>query len=228
MPKLVLLRHGQSNWNRDDRFTGWTDVGLSAQGEAEARSAGQALLNAGFSFDVCFTSVLKRAIKTLWIVLEQMDLMWLPVHKTWRLNERHYGALQGFNKTEMAQKVGEEQVFLWRRSYDIRPPALEESDERSPARDPRYSALAPRELPRTESLEDTITRVLPYWESEIAPAVQSGKRVLISAHGNSLRGLMKHLERISDQEIPRVEIPTGQPLAYELDEDLKVLARGYL
>lgn len=228
MLKLVLLRHGESVWNKENRFTGWTDVGLSEQGAAEAKEAGRLLLDRGFAFDLCFTSYLKRAIKTLWIVLEEMDLMWLPIHHHWRLNERHYGALQGLNKKETAEKVGEEQVHLWRRSYDVPPPALAPDDERWPGRDPRYAGLSPTAIPRTESLKDTIERVLPYWREVIVPELKMGKRVLISAHGNSLRGLVKHLDDIADDEIPGVEIPTGRPLVYELDGELKVLQRYYL
>ncbi|HXV21027.1 MAG TPA: 2,3-diphosphoglycerate-dependent phosphoglycerate mutase [Desulfuromonadales bacterium] len=228
MLKLVLLRHGQSTWNRENRFTGWTDVGLSEQGVAEAKAAADLLLRHGFVFDLCFTSYLKRAIKTLWIVLEGMDLMWLPVHNHWRLNERHYGALQGLNKEETAQQAGPEQVHLWRRSFDVPPPALDPNDERHPRFDPRYISLSPDELPATESLRDTIARVLPYWQSAIVPELKLGKRVLIAAHGNSLRGLVKHLDQISDADIPGVEIPTGKPLVYELDGELQVVERYYL
>jgi 2,3-bisphosphoglycerate-dependent phosphoglycerate mutase len=227
MIKLVLLRHGESIWNRENRFTGWTDVDLSPKGVEEAGQAAELLKKEGFSFDVCYTSYLKRAIKTLWIVLEKMDLMWLPVLKSWHLNERHYGALQGLSKLETAEKVGKEQVFAWRRSYDVRPPALEMSDKRFPGHDLRYAQLADSRLPRTESLKDTIERVLPYWKDVIAPDIRQGKRVLISAHGNSLRGLVKHLEGISDDEIPNVEIPTGIPLIYELDKSMKPI-RYYL
>lgn len=228
MLKLVLLRHGQSVWNRDDRFTGWTDVGLSKQGVAEAERSAGLLQKSGFQFDLCYTSYLKRAIKTLWIVLELMDLMWLPVRNSWRLNERHYGALQGLNKAETAARVGKEQVHLWRRSFDVRPPALTVDDERWPGRDPRYAGLAPAEVPGTESLQDTIQRVLPYWHEVIVPELRQGRRVLISAHGNSLRGLVKYLDKISDADIPGVEIPTGQPLIYELDDRLEVEKRYYL
>lgn len=228
MIKLVLLRHGESIWNRENRFTGWTDVDLSPKGVEEAGQAAELLKKEGFSFDVCYTSYLKRAIKTLWIVLEKMDLMWLPVLKSWRLNERHYGALQGLNKLETAKKVGKEQVFAWRRSYDARPPALEKSDKRFPGHDPRYAQLSESQLPRTESLKDTVERVLPYWHDVIAPDIRQGKKVLISAHGNSLRGLVKHLEGISDDEIPNVEIPTGIPLIYDLDESMKPIKRYYL
>ena len=228
MLKLVLLRHGQSTWNRENRFTGWTDVGLSERGVAEAEEAADLLLRHGFVFDLCFTSYLKRAIKTLWIVLEGMDLMWLPVHNHWRLNERHYGALQGLNKEETAQQAGPEQVHLWRRSFDVPPPALDPNDERHPRFDPRYTSLSPDELPATESLRATIARVLPYWQSAIVPELKQGKRVLIAAHGNSLRGLVKHLDQIADEDIPGVEIPTGKPLVYELDGELRVVERYYL
>jgi 2,3-bisphosphoglycerate-dependent phosphoglycerate mutase len=228
MLKLVLLRHGQSTWNRENRFTGWTDIGLSEQGVAEAEEAADLLLRHGFVFDLCFTSYLKRAIKTLWIVLEGMDRMWLPVHNHWRLNERHYGALQGLNKEETAQQAGPEQVHLWRRSFDVPPPALDPNDERHPRFDPRYISLSPDELPATESLRDTIARVLPYWQSAIVPELKQGKRVLIAAHGNSLRGLVKHLDQISDADIPGVEIPTGKPLVYELNGELQVVERYYL
>jgi 2,3-bisphosphoglycerate-dependent phosphoglycerate mutase len=228
MLKLVLLRHGQSVWNRDDRFTGWTDVGLSEQGVAEAERSADLLMRHGFTFDACYTSFLKRAIKTLWIVLEKMDLMWLPVYNSWRLNERHYGALQGQNKKEMADKVGKEQVHLWRRSYDVQPPALEIDDERWPGSDPRYADLPPAAIPRTESLKDTIERVLPYWHEVIVHDLHQGHRLLISAHGNSLRGLVKYLENIADEDIPGVEIPTGQPLIYELDDKLEVREKYYL
>jgi 2,3-bisphosphoglycerate-dependent phosphoglycerate mutase len=226
--KLVLLRHGQSVWNMDNRFTGWTDVDLSEQGVAEARAAGQAMDAAGLEFDLCFTSVLKRAIKTLWLALEAMDRMWLPIHNDWRLNERHYGALQGLNKAETAKKYGDDQVFIWRRSFDVRPPPLEAGDERSSRNDPRYAGLVPEELPSTESLKDTIARVLPYWHESIVPNLRAGKRVLISAHGNSLRGLIKYLDTVSDDDIPKLEIPTGIPLVYELDTQLRPTAHYYL
>jgi 2,3-bisphosphoglycerate-dependent phosphoglycerate mutase len=228
MYKLVLLRHGQSTWNLENRFTGWTDVGLTPQGEAEAHEAGRLLSAEGYTFDVAFTSVLKRAIKTLWIVLEEMGLEWIPVYNSWRLNERHYGALQGLNKAEMAAKYGEEQVKLWRRSYDVPPPALDWDDPRHPRFDRRYAALKPEELPACESLKDTLQRVLPYWHATLAPTIRSGQRVLISAHGNSLRALVKHLDNLSDQEIVELNIPTGIPLVYELDEDLQPLQRYYL
>ncbi|MDH3571623.1 MAG: 2,3-diphosphoglycerate-dependent phosphoglycerate mutase [Gemmatimonadota bacterium] len=229
MKQLVLLRHGESTWNKENRFTGWTDVGLTEQGVREALSAGRTLLDKGFTFDVAYTSVLKRAIKTLWIALEEMDLMWIPVHRSWRLNERHYGALQGLNKAETAERHGEEQVKLWRRSYDIRPPALTPDDARHPGRDPRYADLTEEELPLTECLKDTVARMLPYWFDVIAPAVQAGKRVLVSAHGNSLRALVKHLDRIPDEEIVGLNIPTGIPLVYELnDADLSPIRSYYL
>jgi 2,3-bisphosphoglycerate-dependent phosphoglycerate mutase len=223
------LRHGQSTWNRDDRFTGWTDVDLTEKGAAEAREAGRRIREANLGVGVCFTSYLKRAIRTLWLALDEMDRVWLPVHKSWRLNERHYGALQGLNKKGMAEKVGEDQVFTWRRSYDVRPPALDPTDERYPGRDPRYASLEPWELPRTESLEDTVRRVLPYWREVVAPALRQGAgAVLVSAHGNSLRALVKHLDRVSDEDIPGVEIPTGVPLLYDLGDDLKPRESRYL
>jgi 2,3-bisphosphoglycerate-dependent phosphoglycerate mutase len=228
MLKLVLLRHGESVWNRDNRFTGWTDVGLSEKGITEAEEAAELLMANGYIFDACYTSYLKRAIKTLWIVLEKMDLMWLPVLSSWRLNERHYGALQGLNKKEMAEREGKEQVHLWRRSYDVRPPELDLDDERWPGSDPRYADLPPAAIPRTESLKDTIERVLPYWHEVIVHDLRQKKRLLISAHGNSLRGLVKYLENISDDDIPGVEIPTGRPLVYELDEKLEVQEKYYL
>jgi 2,3-bisphosphoglycerate-dependent phosphoglycerate mutase len=226
--KVVLLRHGESVWNKENRFTGWTDVDLSEKGVVEAQEAGKILKTEGFSFDLAYTSVLKRAIKTLNIVLEEMDLLWLPVTKNWRLNERHYGALQGLNKAEIAEHHGSEQVHLWRRSYDVPPPALDEDDERFPGRDPRYRDLERRELPHTECLKDTVERFLPYWHDEIGPTINSGKRVIIAAHGNSLRALVKYLDEISDEEIPALNIPTGVPLIYELDEDLKPIKRYYL
>ena len=226
--RLVLARHGESVWNKENRFTGWTDVDLSEKGLLEAHEAGQILREGGYVFDVAFTSVLKRSIRTLWIILDELDQMWIPIHVHWRLNERHYGSLQGLNKAEMASKYGEEQVLLWRRSYDVRPPPLEETDERYPASDPRYAALGKNEVPRCESLKDTVRRVLPYWHEVIAPAITSGKRILISAHGNSLRALVKHLDRISDEEIAQLNIPTGIPLVYELDDDLKPINHYYL
>lgn len=228
MFKLVLLRHGQSIWNLENRFTGWTDVGLSAQGFSEAHAAGALLRGEGYGFDLCFTSVLRRAIQTLWIVLEELGLEWLPVKNAWQLNERHYGALQGLNKAEMAKQFGEEQVKIWRRSYDVPPPGLDETDRRHPRLDPRYGQLGDAQLPATESLKMTLQRVVPFWDSDIAPAVRTGQRVLIAAHGNSLRALVKHLDGISDAEITELNIPTGIPLVYELDADLRPIARGYL
>ncbi|HEX5807205.1 MAG TPA: 2,3-diphosphoglycerate-dependent phosphoglycerate mutase [Anaerolineales bacterium] len=228
MYKLVLVRHGQSTWNLENRFTGWTDVGLTAQGESEAHEAGRLLREGGYEFDVAYTSVLRRAIKTLWIVMEEMGIEWLPVYRAWQLNERHYGALQGLNKAEMAQKFGEEQVHIWRRSYDIPPPALDASDERHPRFDRRYASLTPDQLPATESLKITLERVLPYWHMVLAPAVMSGQRLLVVAHGNSLRALVKYLDGISEEEIPGLNIPTGVPLVYELDEDLKPTTHYYL
>jgi 2,3-bisphosphoglycerate-dependent phosphoglycerate mutase len=226
--KLVLIRHGESEWNRENRFTGWTDVDLSEKGRQEAQEGGRLLKDGGYVFDVAYTSVLKRAIRTLWIVLDELDQMWIPVHPSWRLNERHYGALQGLNKAETAAKFGEDQVKIWRRSYDIPPPPLTPDDERYPGRDPRYKELSDRELPLTECLKDTVARFLPYWHETIAPAVRSGKRVLIVAHGNSLRALVKYLDNISDEEIVGLNIPTGIPLVYELDATLKPERRYYL
>jgi 2,3-bisphosphoglycerate-dependent phosphoglycerate mutase len=228
MKKLVLLRHGESIWNQQNRFTGWVDIGLTDRGMREALEAGWTLLQSGYSFDVAYTSLLKRAIKTLWIVLEEMDLMWIPVYRSWRLNERHYGALQGLNKTETAERFGREQVMIWRRSYAVTPPALSENDEYYPGRDPRYASLKPGELPLTESLKDVTARFLPYWEEVITPAIREGRGVLIVAHGNSLRGLVKHLDCISDEKIVELNIPTGVPLVYELDDDLKPLRSYYL
>lgn len=228
MYKLVLLRHGQSVWNLENRFTGWTDVGLTDLGREEAHTAAKLLAEGGFSFDVAITSVLKRAIHTLWIVMEDMELEWLPVSRAWQLNERHYGALQGLNKSEMAVKFGEEQVKLWRRSYDIPPPALEWDDPRHPRFDRRYAGLTKEQLPACESLKNTLERVLPYWHSVLAPTIQSGQRVLIAAHGNSLRAMVKYLDNISDQEIVSLNIPTGIPLVYELDEDLRPIKSYYL
>jgi 2,3-bisphosphoglycerate-dependent phosphoglycerate mutase len=228
MSELVLLRHGESTWNKENRFSGWTDVDLSEKGVKEAHQGGRLLKQANFVFDVAFTSVLKRAIRTLWIVQDEMDLMWIPVEKSWRLNERHYGALQGLNKSETAKKRGEEQVHIWRRSYDVQPPALEKSDDRYPGNDPKYRHLDPKDLPFTESLKDTVARFLPYWHQSIAPAIKSGQRVIISAHGNSLRALVKFLDDIPDQEIPNLNIPTGIPLIYELDENLKPVRHHYL
>jgi len=226
--KLVLLRHGQSTWNLENRFTGWTDVGLSSQGEIEAHNAGKLLREGNFLFDLAYTSVLKRAIKTLWIALEEMEMEWLPVIRAWQLNERHYGSLQGLNKAEMAEKFGEAQVKIWRRSYDVPPPALELDDPRHPRFDRRYAGLTADELPGTESLKLTLDRVLPYWHSAIAPSILSGKRVLIAAHGNSLRAMVKYLDNISDEAIVELNIPTGVPLVYELDADLKPLTHYYL
>ena len=223
--RLVLLRHGESDWNRENRFTGWTDVDLSARGIEEARAAGRSLAAAGLRFDLAFTSLLKRAIRTLWITLEELDQMWLPVEKSWRLNERHYGALQGLDKAEMAAKFGEQQVLAWRRSYDTPPPPLEKNDSRYEGSDPRYAGVA---VPRSECLKDTVARVIPYWNSAIAPAVSAGRKVLIAAHGNSLRALVKHLDNISDADIMPLNIPTGVPLVYELDERLKPLKHAYL
>jgi 2,3-bisphosphoglycerate-dependent phosphoglycerate mutase len=228
MRTLVLLRHGESIWNKENRFTGWTDVGLSRKGIGEARSAGGILLREGDRFDVAYTSVLKRAIKTLWLVLEEMDLMWIPIQNAWQMNERHYGALQGLNKQETVARHGEEQVLIWRRSYDIQPPPLSKDDQRAPHRDPRYAGLAPAAAPLTESLKDTVARVLPYWESSIAPTVRDGKRVLIASHGNSLRALVKHLDGVSDEEIAGLNIPTGIPLVYLLEDDLKPIRHFYL
>lgn len=228
MTKLVLLRHGQSQWNKENRFTGWTDVDLDETGRAEAKSAGQVLKNEGYTFDIAFTSVLKRAIRTLWTVMDEMDLMWIPVYRTWRLNERHYGALQGLNKAETAEKFGDDQVKIWRRSYDVPPPALEVSDERYPGHDRRYADLTKEELPLTECLKDTVERFLPYYHSTIVPQVKAGKRVIIAAHGNSLRALVKYLDNMSDDEVIALNIPTGVPLVYELDDDLKVIRHYYL
>lgn len=228
MYKLVLVRHGQSTWNLENRFTGWTDVGLTDQGLAEAHEAGRLLQEGGYSFDVAFTSVLRRAIQTLWVILQDMNLEWIPVTNAWQLNERHYGALQGLNKAETAKKYGEEQVKIWRRSYDVPPPALEWTDERHPRFDPRYAALPPEKLPATESLKLTLERVLPYWHSTLVPAIKSGKRVLVAAHGNSIRALVKYLDDISDADIPELNIPTGVPLVYELDSDLRPVKHYYL
>lgn len=234
MYKVVLLRHGQSQWNLENRFTGWTDVDISDKGYIEASAAGELLKKEGYTFDIAYTSVLKRAIRTLWITLDKLDLMWIPVVRSWRLNERHYGALQGLNKAETAEKHGDEQVHIWRRSYDVRPPELEESDERHPMHDPRYSAemmndgLPNSQVPGTECLQDTVARFVPYWEEVIVPSIKSGKKVLLAAHGNSLRSLVKYLDNISDEEIPSLNIPTGIPLVYELDEDMKPIKHYYL
>ncbi len=228
MYKIVLLRHGESIWNQENRFTGWTDVGLTEKGMAEALAAGALLKAEGYTFDIAYTSVLQRAIKTLWTVLEQMDLMWIPVQHSWRLNERHYGALQGLNKSETAAKFGDEQVLVWRRAYDTPPPALEENDPRLEIGNPRYAGLAAGEFPRTECLKDTVVRFLPYWHETIAPLVKSGKKVVIAAHGNSLRALIKYLDNVSDNDIVNLNIPTAQPLVYKLDADLKPIRSYYL
>ncbi len=228
MYKVVLLRHGQSTWNLENRFTGWTDVGLSEQGTAEAHAAGKLLKEGGYVFDIAYTSVLRRAIQTLWIVLEEMQLEWIPVINAWQLNERHYGALQGLNKAETAQKFGDAQVKIWRRSYDVPPPALEISDERHPRFDPRYAGLKADQLPATESLKITLDRVLPYWHSTLAPMIKTGKRVLIAAHGNSLRAMVKYFDNVSEGEITELNIPTGIPLVYELGDDLKPIKHYYL
>jgi len=228
MHTLVLLRHGESTWNQENRFTGWTDVDLSKRGRAEAQEAGRLLDEGHYVFDCAYTSVLKRAIRTLWIALDVMDLMWIPVTNSWRLNERHYGALQGLNKAETSAKHGEAQTKLWRRSYDIPPPPLSLDDPRHPSRDPRYAKLRPDELPLTESLKDTVARFFPYWHDTITPAIRSGERVLIAAHGNSLRALVMYLDRISEAEIVELNIPTGIPLVYELDEDLRPRRHYYL
>lgn len=227
MHKLVLLRHGESIWNKENRFTGWKDVGLTPKGIDEAIEAGQTLIRDGYVFDVAYTSLLSRAIKTLWLVLEEMELMWIPVYRHWRLNERHYGALQGLNKRETAEKHGMEQVQIWRRSYSVQPPALTIDDKRYPGNDPRYSALEPKDIPLTESLKDTVERFFPYWNETIAPVVQTGKRVLIAAHGNSLRALVKFLDNISDDSIVKLNIPTGIPLIYELQDDLTPIRNYY-
>jgi 2,3-bisphosphoglycerate-dependent phosphoglycerate mutase len=228
MHKLVLLRHGESVWNKENRFTGWTDVDLSEQGRTEARRAGQLLRADGYVFDLAFTSVLRRAIRTLWIALDELDLMWIPIEHSWRLNERHYGALQGLNKAETAAKYGEQQVKIWRRAYATPPPPLEKSDPRFPGNDPRYRDMPASELPLTECLKDTVDRFLPYWHERIAPTLRDGKRVLIAAHGNSLRALVKYLDNISDNDIVELNIPTGVPLVYELDGNLKPIKHYYL
>lgn len=228
MRKLVLLRHGESLWNLENRFTGWIDIDLSPKGLEEAREAGRLFRGGGFTFDMAYTSVLKRAVRTLWVTLDEMDLMWIPVVRSWRLNERHYGALQGLNKAETAAKYGDEQVLIWRRSYSTPPPALNPDHPGFPGRDPRYAGLQPDELPLCESLENTVRRFLPYWHGTIAPDVRAGKRVLIVAHGNSLRALVKHLDDISDEEIVGLNIPTGIPLVYELDDDLRPIRHDYL
>lgn len=228
MKKIVLLRHGQSEWNKENRFTGWKDVGLTEQGEAEALQAGKLLKEEGFQFDIAYTSVLKRAIKTLWISLEELDQMWIPVVRNWRLNERHYGALQGLNKAETAQKYGDEQVLTWRRSFATRPPALEKSDERYPGNDPKYKNLTKEQIPLAECLKDNVERTKPFWESEILKDVREGKNVLVAAHGNSLRAIIKMLDNVSDEDILKINVPTGVPLVYELDNDLKPIKHYYL
>jgi len=228
MYKVVLVRHGESDWNKQNRFTGWTDVDLSEKGLAEAHEGGRTLRREGFVFDVAFTSVLKRAVRTLWTILDEMDLMWIPVHNSWRLNERHYGALQGLNKSETAAKFGEDRVKIWRRAYAIAPPPLEKTDERYPGRDPRYRGLTEAELPLTECLKDTVARFLPYWHETIAPAIRSGQRVIVAAHGNSLRALVMYLDNVSEDDIVNLNIPTGMPLVYELDNDLRPMKSYYL
>ncbi len=228
MYKVVLLRHGESTWNKENKFTGWTDVDLSEKGVQEAKEAAKLLKEEGYTFDIAYTSVLKRGIRTLWIVLDKMDLMWIPVFRSWRLNERHYGALQGYSKSEMAKDVGEEQVLIWRRSYDVPPPPLKTSDPRYPGNEEKYKGLTADELPLTECLKDTVARVLPYWHDTIIPTVKSGKKVLISAHGNSLRALVKYLDNMPDQEVVELNIPTGVPLIYELDDNLKPITHYYL
>ncbi|MBF0410855.1 MAG: 2,3-diphosphoglycerate-dependent phosphoglycerate mutase [Candidatus Riflebacteria bacterium] len=228
MYKLVLVRHGESVWNKENRFTGWTDVDLSEKGMTEAHKAGKTLREQGFKFDLAYTSVLKRAIRTLWITLDEMDLMWIPVIRDWRLNERHYGDLQGLNKSEMAAKFGEKQVLVWRRSYDVPPPALDKNDNRHPSKDIRYAELLPAQIPSCESLKDTVARFLPLWHQTIVPTIKSGKKVLIAAHGNSLRALVKYLDNISDEAITEMNIPTGMPLIYELDSELKPTNRYYI
>jgi 2,3-bisphosphoglycerate-dependent phosphoglycerate mutase len=226
--EFVLIRHGESTWNKENRFTGWVDVGLTEKGVEEALLAGRLLADKGYIFDVAYTSLLRRAIKTLWIVLEEMNLMWIPVHHSWRLNERHYGALQGLNKTETADRFGLKQVMIWRRSYDIPPPPLSKDDERYPSKDPRYALLKPEEIPLAESLKDVLTRFLPYWHGVIAPAIRDGKRVLIVAHGNSLRALVKFLDKVSDEKIVELNIPTGIPLVYHLNDDLTPIRSFYI
>jgi 2,3-bisphosphoglycerate-dependent phosphoglycerate mutase len=228
MYQVVLIRHGESTWNKENRFTGWTDVDLTERGREEAKKGGQLLKAQGFTFDLAYTSTLKRAIRTLWIVLDEMDLMWIPVYRSWRLNERHYGALQGLNKAEMAAKFGDAQVLIWRRSYDTPPPPLEPSDPRYPGNDPRYHDLDPKDVPTTECLQDTVARFLPYWHETIAPSIKAGKKVVIAAHGNSLRALVKHLDNVSDEDIVGLNIPTGVPLVYELDADLHPIQHYYL
>ncbi len=228
MKKIVFLRHGESEWNKENRFTGWTDIDLSEKGIAEAHFAAELLKKEGYQFDIAFTSYLKRAIRTLWIVLEDLDLMWIPEFKSWRLNERHYGALQGLNKLEMARTYGEEQVFLWRRSYDLPPPLLSPDDPRNPVFDIKYKELKPEEIPLGESLKDTVKRAIPYWNDEILPLIKEGKRIIVSAHGNSLRALIKYIDNVSDEKIPELNIPTGIPLIYEFEENLKPVNHYYL
>ena len=228
MYKLVLIRHGESTWNQENRFTGWTDVDLNAKGLGEAKAAGQLLKKEGYSFDRSFVSVLKRALRTNWMILDELDELWIPVERSWRLNERHYGSLQGLNKAETATKFGDDQVLIWRRSYDVPPPALEKSDDRFPGHDPRYKDVPEVELPMTECLKDTVDRVLPYWHSEIAPAVKRGEKVLVTAHGNTLRALVKYFDNLSEEEVLALNIPTGIPLVYELDDNLKPIRHYYL
>ena len=228
MHEIVLIRHGESAWNKENRFTGWTDVPLSEKGVEEARAAGRLLRKEGFAFDLAFTSVLKRAIKTLWLALEEMDRMWIPIRHSWKLNERHYGALQGLNKADTAAKYGDDQVKIWRRSYDVQPPSLTQSDERYPGHDPRYAGLTPSELPMTECLKDTVARVVPYWQEEIVPEIIAGKKIIIAAHGNSLRALVKYLDNVSDKDILELNLPTGVPLIYTLDDNMKPQGHRYL
>ena len=228
MHKLVLIRHGESTWNQENRFTGWTDVDLAEKGREEAKAAGALLKSEGFVFDLAYVSVLKRAIRTLWIILDEMDRLWLPVRHSWRLNERHYGALQGLNKAETAAQYGEDQVKIWRRSYDIPPPPLDPNDPRVPGNDPRYAGLKPEEIPVTECLKDTVARFMPFWESDLAPSIREGKRVLVAAHGNSIRAIVKYLDNVSDEEIVGINIPTGIPLVYELDDNLNAIRHYYL
>jgi len=228
MHKLVLIRHGESTWNRENRFTGWTDVDLNEKGLMEAKAAGELLRNEGYTFDRAFVSVLKRALRTLWIILDELDELWIPVERSWRLNERHYGSLQGLNKAETAEKFGNDQVLIWRRSYDVPPPALEKTDDRFPGHDPRYRDVPPAELPLTECLKDTVDRVLPFWHNTIAPAVKRGERVLVTAHGNTLRALVKYFDNLSEDDVLALNIPTGVPLVYELDDNLKPIRHYYL